>query len=350
MGRMRNASILAFAALLASTGCSHDASSAAGGSCDGPCDAAALPPPPDLAVPPDLLGATHFRFILSDIRAPDSKQESTRYLYDVDGTGTKVNKLVAVADALNLAGAPSLQSGIDSALASGVLIQLLDVATLDPTLMNDDAMTVSGYAGVLPMGDDPKLLYSGGARVDLDNSELPPQHTLSGLLNQGKANTLHIPPGSFPLHFPLTGVPPVPLTLYAAHVQFGTESISGDGGPPRFRLVDGDTPAMLNGGISETQIHARLVPAVAQMIQSIIDTDPKSANAMSLLKNFDKNTDGKVSPDEVEMHPVVAGILAPDLDLFDDQGNLAPNQDKVKDSLSFGVGLTGMPVSFDPPK
>src|SRR5262249_60268698 len=105
--------------------------------------------------------------------APVSRDERTADLSDPDGPGTKRNKLVAVVAALALAGAPPLQGTIDPALAAGTVIQLLDVASLDPQLQQDTALTVSGYAGALPKGADPMQLYSGDARVDVDVSELP---------------------------------------------------------------------------------------------------------------------------------------------------------------------------------
>ena len=149
------------------------------------------------------------------------------------------------------------------------------------------------------------------------------------------------------MHFPLQDQPPVPLTVYAAHAQFLAQPAGKSDAGAAFTLGPGNTfPAMLNGGLSQTQIHDRLIPAIAVLLNSIVRKDPMSANAMTVLRNFDKDNNGIISNDEVEMNPVVSGILAPDLDLFDAQGNFAPNQDKVKDSLSFGVAFSAVPALF----
>jgi hypothetical protein len=39
-------------------------------------------------------------------------------------------------------------------------------------------------------------------------------------------------------------------------------------------------------------------------------------------------------------------MFSPDLDLFDGSGQFAPNEDGVKDSLSFGAGFTAIGASF----
>lgn len=328
---------------LALTACSQSTSGPGATTCDGPCDAGMMATIRDLAIPPDLTGASHFRFILDSILAPDSKDNATKYLYDVDGAGTPKNTLVSVVDALNLSGAPSLQGTINNALSAGTVIELLEVSSLDPTLAYDANATVDGYAGKLPRGTNPADLYTGSATVDVDTTELPAVHTLSAVLSKTVCDTLHLPPASINIHLPLEGVEPVALTLHAARVHFRSSATMN---PKGFRLVEG----VMNGGISQKEIHERLAPAVAAMIQKLIDADPKGQNAQALLQNFDKNKDGKVSTDEIENHPVVSQILAPDSDLFDEKGNLAPNQDKVADSISFGVGFTAVPVMFTPPK
>lgn len=316
-----------------------------GAACDGSsCADAGVPlPRPDLAIPPDLLGAAHYRFIFDTILAPDSKSEATKYLYDLDASGTPKNKLVSVVDALNLSGAPPLQGTISAAVTAGTLIQLVDFVSIDPKLLYDGTATIDGYAGKLQKGQDPGTLYTGLATVDVDVSELPAAHTVPAILSKGVCDTLHLPPASANIHLPLEGVAPVPLTLHAARFHFRAVARQNGKG---FDLVEG----VLNGGIAQKEIHERLAPAVAAMIQKIIDADPKSTNAQSLLANFDKNKDGKVTTDEIENHPIVSRILEPDADLFDDKGNLAPNQDKTADSLSFGVGFTAVPVEFQPPK
>ena len=320
-------------------GCSHDEQKAT------PTDMAV---PVDLSTPVDLAGTVRFHFVMNNITLPDKRDDATKYLYDVDGNGTKENKLVQVIDALQLAGGGNVQPVVDQALIAGTVIQLLQLQTFDRALMNDTSLSVAGFVGLLPDGGDPAQLYTGKARITVDLTEEPAAHVLQGLLASGKGDTDHLPPGAFPMHFPLEGQPPVPLTVYAAHAQFHVDPAGKTDAGPAFTLGPGASyPAMLNGGLSQTQIHDRLIPAIANLLNSIVRKDPMGANAMTVLRNFDKDGNQMISNDEVEMNPVVSGILSPDLDLFDDKGNFAPNQDKVKDSLSFGVAFTAVGAVFD---
>lgn len=331
---MRYLLILAFAA-----GCSQNN----GTGMPGPEDMAV--PSPDIAtVPLDLAGAKRMHFVMDHVLMPDSSSEATKYLYDVDGTGPKRNKMVAVLDALKIAGGAPLQETVDSALLAGTLIQLLLVEAIDTSIMNDDGMRVQGFAGVEPMGQSPATNFSGSAAFDLDLSEQPAQHWLNAAATSGKVTTLHLPYGSFPIHFPLQGIAPLAMTVYGAHVSFVTTARTSNG-MTTLSLSSG----VLNGGLSNQQVQDRLVPAVAMMLQQIVDAGPNTMNAMTVLMQFDKNKDGKVSADEVRNHPIVSSILEPDCDLFDGSGNLAPNTDKMLDSISFGVGFTAVGAQFTEP-
>ena len=244
---------------LALTACSQSTSGPGATTCDGPCDAGMMATIRDLAIPPDLTGASHFRFILDSILAPDSKDNATKYLYDVDGAGTPKNTLVSVVDALNLSGAPSLQGTINNALSAGTVIELLEVSSLDPTLAYDANATVDGYAGKLPRGTNPADLYTGSATVDVDTTELPAVHTLSAVLSKTVCDTLHLPPASINIHLPLEGVEPVALTLHAARVHFRSSATMN---PKGFRLVEGEPldvdRAVLEPGVGVREVRPRL--------------------------------------------------------------------------------------------
>ena len=44
--------------------------------------------------------------------------------------------------------------------------------------------------------------------------------------------------------------------------------------------------------------------------------------------------------------PLIGSLLSPDLDLFDGMGNFNPRVDGIRDSLSLGVGFTGVGATF----
>jgi hypothetical protein len=215
---------------------------------------------------------------------------------------------------------------------------------------------VSAFLGKTPVGADPTKDLSGGATLDVDATAVEPaNHVIQGSLNAGKLDTLHLPVGAFPIEFPLSdATPPVRMTLYAAHVQATVRAANrGDAGT-RTTLIEG----VFNGGLSAQDIHSQLIPAIAAMLQAIIDKNANPDTTAQLLMTFDHVCcgpcdagtgtlgDGKIEPCEVENNFLVQALLSPDIDLFDASGNLNPNSDGVPDSLSMGAGFTAVPAIF----
>ena len=46
---------------------------------------------------------------------------------------------------------------------------------------------------------------------------------------------------------------------------------------------------------------------------------------------------------------ISCGILTPDIDLLDQDGDFNPRTDGVKDALSFGIGFTAVPAVYPEP-
>ena len=300
---------------------------------------------PDMTAlpPPDLSGARNTHFIINKLLMPDPSTPALEFKYDVDGSGRQRNQLGLVLNALKNLGGTDPQLTVDDSLAMGEVIQLLQLTSTDPDLVTDTQMALSGWVGSAPPGTMGDVLFSGMATVDVVVAEEPKEHLMVGAIASGKVSTGYQPPAALPLHFPLPGQPPVPLTIYGVHIE-GTISTRMTGG---FNLGAPRTGswAMLSGGISATQIHERLIPAVAKLLQSYVDMGGQQG--MSVASFFDTNKDGEITAEEVEKNPTVENLLAPDEDLFlDADGTLAPNQDKKRDSLSFGLGFTAVPVMF----
>jgi hypothetical protein len=316
--------------------------------CTTNCDGAVQTAPFDLSTPDLATPGANFHFVLDQVVMPNSAVENLKFLYDVDGNGSQENKLAQAVNALITVGGVAPQTVVDMTLKSGALLQLLQVTSTDPALQDDNQIAVSGFVGKMPPAPDPAILFGGSAMIDVDLSEEPPNHTLDGTLAHGHGDTLHLPPGAFPLHLPIdVASPPVHMTLYAAHASFDVQGGPADdaGGP--LVLAHG----MLNGGLSETDVQGKLIPAIANMLNGIIQKDPTSNQAQQILRFFDAlsaggNNDGMIEPSEVANNDLVANILDPDLDLFDANGNFAPNQDHVKESLSLGVGFNAVGAVF----
>lgn len=298
----------------------------------------------DLAMP-DLGATTTLSFVMDSFTMPSSNKD---FVYDIDGSGNKLNKLGDIVWTLNMVGGDDLQAAVNDALVARSLIQLLTITSHDPTLQSDLAFSASVYAGTLADGADPGEAFTGAGQFDVIASEVPADDHLVGVLASGKGSTGHLPPGSVPIHFPLASVPPVPLTLYAAHVQFTTEPRT----PSGFNLGDAldPTQAQLHGGIADKDVHDKLIPAVAAEMQAYVEAyEAAKGEFPPSLSFIDVDGDGAITADDLEASSIVQNLLKPDLDLFDADGSFAPNKDHEKDSLSFGVGFTAVPASFSTP-
>ena len=91
------------------------------------------------------------------------------------------------------------------------------------------------------------------------------------------------------------------------------------------------TNGILGGAIPMTEIHGKVVPAMAAIINRVY-TDPLTdASTKSLLKSlFDTNSDGAITGKELASNIFVLTLLKPDIDT---------DGDKVKDALSIGFGF-----------
>ena len=82
-----------------------------------------------------------------------------------------------------------------------------------------------------------------------------------------------------------------------------------------------------------------------------------SSQGATWIDLFDVMPEGGIGPDggcDVTVYEVVnSGLiglgLTPDLDLFDEQGDFAPNQDGVDDAWSLGIYFTAVPATFTLP-
>lgn len=294
---------------------------------------------------PDLGVATTFTFVMDTFTMPSSSKD---FVYDIDGSGNKLNKLGDIVSTLNAVGGDDLQAAVNEALTGGTLLQLLAITSHDPKLQSDLAFSASIYVGALAEGADPGEAFTGAGRFDVIDDEVPPSDHLEGVLASGKGSTGHLPPGAVPIHFPLANVAPVPLTLYAAHVQFATEPRT----PSGFNLGDAldPTQAQLHGGIADQDVHLKLIPTVAAEMQAYVEAyEAMYGTFPSSLSFIDSDGDETISAADLEDSYLVQNLLKPDLDLFDEHGDFAPNKDHVKDALSFGVGFTAVPASFSAP-
>jgi hypothetical protein len=136
------------------------------------------------------------------------------------------------------------------------------------------------------------------------------------------------------------------------------------------RAADGHiTGGQLNGAVRDHDVRTKLMPAIAANLTKYVTAHPGTPTTMKLLSVFDnggkfvpgcgagtcQNLDGScavkgdntISDCEVATNGLVTNLIAPDVQLFDDAGNYAPNwANTKKDSLSIGFAFTAAPASF----
>ena len=147
------------------------------------------------------------------------------------------------------------------------------------------------------------------------------------------------------------------LPLHGLHIE-GTLERSGT----LVRIKQG----MLHGVISATDLDMRLIPAIADQITRLINSDPMSSTTMTIIGLFENMANAVtktkcmtaskccktspatcvILPQEVKMS-VVGGVLTPDVEVFDGGGAWKPVPGgRSPNAMTLGVGFTAVTASF----
>jgi hypothetical protein len=133
-------------------------------------------------------------------------------------------------------------------------------------------------------------------------------------------------------------------------------------------VVDGRLEGKIGGAVPEAAVDAILIPFLHRALLRAIERDclidgasqppcpcePDSFGELLLLLLDEEPDRGEdelrgdcvLELDEFRNDSLVSSLLAPDVDVFDDEGELNLRCDGVKDSLSLGVGFTAVPAQF----
>ena len=331
-------------------------------------DLAMKPPdlavPRDLAVAPDLLpgpdmarqmacapagGALRAQYVWNAVAVPMQRSD---YAFDLNGDGRADNQFGNIYGALHGQDL-DVQNDATQAVTSGQSLTLIDAHADD---FSDDACAASDVeaAGAMASPD-----FSGAGHFTVDAAALPGH--FAGTFGAGTFSSLPPPasaatPVTMTLRLPLLGAI-IGVQLVGAHVQYT-------------RATDGTvTGGQLNGAIRNADIQNIVVPALAASLTAQVQVTPLSTRAMELLNIFDnggksdptcadgtcKNPDGtcaikgdsKIDVCEVATCGLIQNVLAPDVQMFDANGNYQPSPDNThKDSVSIGLGFSAVPATF----
>jgi hypothetical protein len=148
--------------------------------------------------------------------------------------------------------------------------------------------------------------------------------------------------GEMPIEIALPNAPsPILFNTYGAQIN---ATFDGE------RLV-----GTFGGAVIEDEFRAAYLPALQLAIRAIVDDDcpdgacPDDSLGATVLALFDTDADGDVTLEELDDNSLINSLFAPDVDMFDADGNFAPRTDERKESLSIGLAFTAVPAEFDVP-
>jgi hypothetical protein len=320
--------------------------------------------PHDLSVPPDLLpgadmarqmacapagGALRAQYVWNAVLVPMQRSD---YALDLNGDGRADNQFGNIYGTLagqNL----DVQNDATQAVTSGQSLTLIDAHADD---FSDDACAASDVEAADAMASPD---FSGAGHFTVDPAAVPGH--FAGTFAAGTFSSLPLPesaatPVIMTLKLPLLGAI-IGVQLVGAHVRYT-------------RAADGTvTGGQLNGAIRNSDVQNVVIPALAASLTAQVQVLPLSPRAMELLFLFDnggkadptcgagtcKNPDGtcavkydrKIDICEVATSGLIQNLLAPDVQMFDANGNYLPSRDNThKDSLSIGLGFSAVPATF----
>jgi len=300
---------------------------------DGSAGAADAPEtPPDsqvVIVVPDAPPGPVFHYVMSSIKFGATADEARSFGFDLDGDGKVDNALGATVTAVAGLTGLVVDAMLEAALTAGSVI-LLDALHADNVTDDPSADWQIFLGDSIP---NPDLTSGNGGFTVAATS--PTDGILTGSLTAGQfaGGPSQI---AIALAF-VEGRPPIHLHLIAAHVQTDVTEAGCTGGK-------------LGGGIPETDVHAQLIPGVADILNAYIAAHPGSGGVAIILGFFD-GKDGSMKNGMVEAAEIEASAFAnlfgPDVDLLDADGQ--PGHDGVKDSLSLGLGFACTKAVFTEP-
>jgi len=291
----------------------------------------------------------HYQFVSKKAYVPTNNNQAREYGLDLNKDKTVDNQLGMVLGTLSSMGF-DLQGGIDTAVAEGSIILLIDFQTKD--------FTNSSAAGLeVILGDNP-MPAACNAGEEHCNMATPPVCNGCGHHLQGGASftvkqsmdaavggkivngTFNGGPGNITLQIAL-GDTSAPIVLSLIGARAKASGISAD-------KIDS---VILAGALTETDLNEMVLPAIQKQIEPIITRDcpmptmppgcgcAANSTGKTVLDLFDGGLTGstkdcKVSVEEIKGNSLIQSLLAPDVTI---DGKMA---------LSLGIKVEAVKATF----
>jgi hypothetical protein len=297
-------------------------------------------------------------FVVDSLIVPSTANEAlTTYGLDIDGKDGDADRGVdnalgrsfaTLSDTIDVGAA--VLAGVDN----GTIILLVNARAAGLTA--NGRMEVGMYLGANPMPAACESEQDETCRKHLDGAasfelapDAPTDTVLTGSLQDGGFSMgAGDEPGRVALALPaLDGGEPIVLELVGARVSIQSVSETG----LTSGIIGGAVPAEDFEQTILPSFHAGLVAQVAaDCTGTPLNCCTADSPGQGILLFFDPiSVDCMVSYDEFRNHPFLSPLFNPDVDLFDADGNYAPNSDGTNDALSLGLGFSAVTATFTAP-
>ena len=289
-----------------------------------------VPLEPDIVDP----AGAHLQYVVTSIQLPTTATEAFQFGIDLDDDemGRPDNALGQILSVLTSQSIGyDLNEESQVLIDAGEILHLLDIQAVS-------AEDASGVGVTLAHADDtdgdPTDNFSGEEMFAIDATR--GSGRMTGSIEDGR---VLVDLGTVPLAvtFPGLGEPfIIRLSRARLDATFTVDGLEG----------------RIAGAMRESEIDDKLLPVFQEGLMRIVDRDCDDGACVTdsfgetLLDLFDLDDDAMITVAELRSSSLVTSLFSPDVDLFDEDDNLAPRCDGVKDSLSIGVGFTAVPAVF----
>lgn len=276
----------------------------------------------DTGLAPDVGTSGQREYVADDLLLPNTPAEAQLYGYDYDNNGVVDNALGNIISALSASfSGVSFSDQVSLAVAQGSTLPLLRVHA---TSFVNHTGTTADFSWATPVSCCTSLLLAtcraqAASTCFSGSASFTPVGVATTVNGSITASVGTFAASSLPLRLVLGGAP--------LNVVLSSARISG-----RFvgnTIVDGK----ITGGLSQTEISTKLVPALATMLDTIVkDPLTTATTRQQILLLFDGNSDGSISVSELATNALIQTFFAGDVDV-DNDGKL---------DLSVGLGFTAV--------
>lgn len=305
---------------------------------------------PDAAIDGPQLPAVHHHYVIDKMLVPLSNTQARDLGLDLNGDATIDNQLGMVLSTLGSMGF-NIQATIDTAVAEGNIILLVDFQTKDFT--NTTAAGIQVFLGDNEMpaacnaGETYDEVAKTGCKHHLDGNgsfsiaaSSPSNAALGGKIING---TFKGGPGDLTLQIALGGTSAINLELIGARAQASSISENGIGSGTSGGVIFG-------GAITKDDIDMMVIPAIQTQLVPIIARDcldlatppacgcKADSTGKTILGLFDTTPkDCMVTVDEIKNNSLIVSLLSPDVTV---NGKMA---------LSLGIKATAVKGTYTAP-